>query len=138
MVRPKSTIDWKKVDEMLIKGCRGGSIADYFGIHTDTLYLRCQEDHKICFTTYSQQKRSIGDDNIHKAQYELGVNDKNATMLIWLGKQRCGQREKEDDKAQMNPELFKHFTDFMAYIKSMQDQSARKMDDSNNNAEAKS
>lgn len=31
--------------------------------------------------------------SLRKAQFELAVKDKNATMLIWLGKIHLGQRE---------------------------------------------
>jgi hypothetical protein len=31
--------------------------------------------------------------SVLRKQYEVGVNDGNVTMLIWMGKQHCGQRD---------------------------------------------
>jgi len=91
----RKKIDWNIVDEMLEAGCFATHIADRMGISTDTLYRRCEEEKGVLYTAYSQQKKANGESNIHQSQYNLAVKDKNATMLIWLGKQRCGQKEAE-------------------------------------------
>jgi hypothetical protein len=40
--------------------------------------------------------------SILRKQYEVGITDKNVTMLIWMGKQHLGQADKKvveiDDK----------------------------------------
>jgi hypothetical protein len=98
--RPKAKIDWKKVDEMLEAGCFATHIADRLGIDPITLYRACERDKNVGFAAYSQEKKSNGESSIHQAQYNLAVKDKNATMLIWLGKIRCGQTETLSKDAQ--------------------------------------
>jgi hypothetical protein len=96
MGRPKAKIDWIKAGEMLAAGCDGVQLAAYFAIHPDVLYRRCEEDLKIGFTEFLRTKRSKGDAQLLTTQFELALKEKDRTMLVWLGKQRLGQREKQD------------------------------------------
>jgi len=52
MARPKKNIDWKEVDKYLVAGATGTEVAAVLGIHPETLYGRCKEDHKIGFSDY--------------------------------------------------------------------------------------
>lgn len=96
MARPKTDIDWKRVDELLVAQCDGVGIASILGIHPNTLYLNCEQDHKMSFSAYSQQKRGEGKELLRAKQYELALNG-DKTMLVWLGKQYLNQREKVDN-----------------------------------------
>ena len=96
MARPKAIIDWDKAGEMIAAGCDGVQVAAYFGIHPDTLYMACEKELKMGFSAYLQTKRASGDAALLKAQFDLALKDKNPTMMVWLGKQRLGQREKQD------------------------------------------
>lgn len=136
MGRPRAKIDWDKVDQWLIAGATGTQIAASLGTHPDTLYLNCERDHKMTFSAYSHEKRSIGDRLIHAAQFELAVKNKNATMLIWLGKQRCGQKERDDD-IQVTPETLAAFSSFMDMLNKAQSDALNKAD-TNNNTESTS
>ena len=89
-------IDWNIVDELLEAGCEGTHVAAYFGIHPDTLYNRCKEEHGTDFSAYKAEKRSKGDIKLLKVQFEAAVKDKDKAMMIWLGKQRLGQKEKQE------------------------------------------
>lgn len=95
--RPRAVIDWAKVDEYLEAGCTGTGIADILGIHPNTLYLACQDEHKCDFSAYSQQKRQSGDDILRKTQFDLAKAG-DGRMLIWLGKQRLDQKDKHEQK----------------------------------------
>ena len=117
--RPKAQIDWNKVDQWLIAGANGTQIAASLGVYPDTLYLACEREFKTTFTAYSQEKRSIGDKLIHQAQFEVAVKNKNTTMLIWLGKQRCGQKD-TDEQRQLNPKDLEKFDELMKQIKTAQ------------------
>lgn len=90
-------INWEIVDEFLEAGCTGTEISAMLGICNDTLYLRCQKEHGMGFSVYSQQKRSKGDAGLRKAQYDEAMGGDRG-MLIWLGKQRLGQRDNPDDE----------------------------------------
>lgn len=95
MGRPAVDVDWKKVDDMLAAGCIGTEIASSLGFSADTLYRHCEQDFKMTFTAYMQQKRAKGDALIRIAQFDEAVRGRDRGMLIWLGKQRLGQTDKE-------------------------------------------
>ena len=96
MARPKVNIDWKAVNSLLEADCEGTEIAAYIGIDATTLYRRCKEDNKISFALYLQQKKAKGNSLLKVKQFEAAIKDKDRTMLIWLGKQRLGQKEKSE------------------------------------------
>ena len=95
MARPKTEIDWTKVDFYLRAHCDGVGIAGILGIHPDTLYLACQAEFKMGFSEYSQQKKSEGKEILRGKQFQLAVEG-DKTMLVWLGKQYLGQKDKRD------------------------------------------
>ncbi len=96
--RPKANIDWDIVDELLEADCEGTEIAAYIGIHPDTLYLRCQNEKKMGFSEYLRLKKAKGNSLIKVKQFEMAVKDKDKAMLIWLGKQRLGQKDKVENE----------------------------------------
>jgi hypothetical protein len=101
--RPNAVIpiNWKKVDEMLKVGCPGVEIAAYLGMSPDNLYRRCEKEHQLEFSAYAAQKRALGANIVRKVQYDVAVNDRENTMLIWVGKQLCDQREPESRTAEI-------------------------------------
>ena len=113
--RPVIEIDWKKVDDFLKFGASGVTIAERLGIHPDTLYNRGVEDGKwgegtdfSDFSAYKAHKREVMADNILMRQLEVAMGKKangedkvwlvrpDTSMLIWLGKNYCGQSDKQD------------------------------------------
>ena len=92
--RPKADINWDMVDEYLIAGCSGREIAGLIGLNPATIYDRCEKDHGIPFSDYSQQRYSKGESLIRQKQFLKALKgDGDNTMLIWLGKTRLGQKE---------------------------------------------
>lgn len=100
---PYKPIDWDKVDQLIIQGCNGVQVAAQIGVSTDTLYDRCTLEKNTNFSAYFQSKRAVGDSYIHQAQYHKALKEKNTTMLIWLGKQRCGQKERDEETDKAPP-----------------------------------
>ena len=96
MPRPKAIIDWKRVDYLLQAQCDGVGIAGILGVSPDTLYRACQEENKIGFAEYSQQKKSEGRELLRAKQFEKAINEGDKTMLVWLGKQYLGQKDRND------------------------------------------
>lgn len=126
MSRPEKIIDWELVDTLLIAGCLGTEIAANFDMHPNTFYDRVVQKYNMSFTQYSQEKRSVGDYLIRKAQFDKAL-EKDNTMMIWLGKQRLGQKENHEisiDSATLN-----EFTSSMGWFKKMQDLSKDKEED---------
>lgn len=69
-------------------GCTGDEIAAVMGCSRDTIDRRFAELIKK-----GHEKRNA---SLRRTQYDVAVNKKNATMLIWLGKQFLGQSDKID------------------------------------------
>lgn len=93
--RTKKHVDWEFADKMLEAGCTGKEIAAYFDMHHETFYDRVMVEKGVVFTEYQAQKRCKGDLSLRSVQYNVAVKDKDKSMLIWLGKQRLGQKEPE-------------------------------------------
>lgn len=96
MSRPYSVIDWERVDELLIKGCGGKEISGFLGIDDKTLYTRCVTERNMTFTEYRQMKKSKGDSLLRERQYDKAVLEGDTRMLIFLGKNRLKQTERQD------------------------------------------
>lgn len=89
---PPIPIDWDVVDNLLESGCSGAEAAAHFGVCPDTLYIRCNKDKNMTFSAYRAQKLAKGDSLLRSKQFSEAIKG-DRTMLIWLGKQRLGQRE---------------------------------------------
>jgi len=96
MGRKKLHIDWNIVDNLLKAQCDGATIARMIGMHPDTLYTRCEKKFKLNFTAYAQQKKMEGRELLRATQYDMAVIQKDKTMLVWLGKQYLGQKDRQD------------------------------------------
>lgn len=107
-------IDWDKVDQYFICGCTITQCAAGIGCSVDTLERRCRSEKNAEIAQYHQQKREKGNLAIHHAQFEKAIKEKNPTMLIWLGKQRLGQKEILDEK--ITKEIEKKFDQQMSKI----------------------
>lgn len=112
MPKKAMKLDWVKIDSLLTSGCLGTEVASYFGIHPDTVYKNCQRDKGISFTEYAQSKRATGDAMLRVAQFDEAVRKRDRAMLIWLGKNRLSQSDKEtvEHKGNVPVEIVK-FTD---------------------------
>lgn len=112
MSRPEKPIDWKLVDQLLMADCKGTEIAPHFDMHVNTFYDKVAEHYKMSFTEYSCLKRRQGDALLRAKQYEKALAKDN-TMMIWLGKNRLGQKENNiiDQAPQNLVELSKKLED---------------------------
>ena len=109
MARPEKPIDWKLVDRLLMSDCKGTEIAPHFDMHVNTFYLKVQEEHNVGFSEYSLIKKEHGDSLLRDKQYQKALKGEGDNVqLIWLGKQRLGQKEHfEDPIAPVNDRLLK-------------------------------
>lgn len=106
---PHREIDWSKVDQMIIEGCNGVQVAAGIGICSDTLYTACIREKGVNFSAYFQEKRSLGNNYLHRTQFHKAVKDKNVQMLIHLGKHRLDQKDREDEiEKPSRDEVVKH------------------------------
>jgi hypothetical protein len=95
MARPKSNIDWAKVDKMLQAHCDGVGIAGLLGIHEDTLYMACEEKYNMGFSAYKQLKQSEGKELLRQTMFSNAMKGDKA-LQIWLSKQYLGMTERVD------------------------------------------
>jgi len=93
--RPVKPIDWKLVDSLLMSGCTGVEIASHFDMHPITFYQRVEQQYGTSFTNYSSEKKQKGESLLRHKQFEIAMKG-DKTMLVWLGKNRLGQRETEE------------------------------------------
>jgi hypothetical protein len=102
--KPVYPIDWETVKRFATAGCSGVEIAAAIGISAEALYDRCKKEHGMYYSAYQMQYKQKGDALIREKQYELAL-EKDRVMLIWLGKQRLGQKETPTDHHEMPAEL---------------------------------
>ena len=97
MARPKKEIDEKQVATLAKIGCTYAEIAAVVECDASTLTRR--------FAQVIKSGHEARNASVRRAQYDVGVNKKNPTMLIWLGKQHLGQRERQSiDLNTLTPE----------------------------------
>lgn len=133
MSRPEIPINWDKVDELLMAGCYGTEVAAFIGMHEETFYDRVVKKYGIGFTEYAAKKKATGEALLRYQQYgkAMGLTHKgDNTLLIFLGKQRLGQRENPNDKVAPE-EVMKAFNDLMKQIDKAQEErkASKELDD---------
>jgi DNA-directed RNA polymerase specialized sigma24 family protein len=75
--------------------CKATEVAAFFGVSEDTIDRRLKEAHHIGFADFYKQHRKEGLVSLRRAQFQKAL-DGNPTMLIWMGKQMLGQRDKTE------------------------------------------
>lgn len=89
MVMPLKPIDRNQVHKLAAMFCTDEEIADFFDCAESTLKRRFREELK--------RGRSVGKMSLKRKQYDQAMGG-NTAMLIWLGKQYLGQRDKVDQE----------------------------------------
>jgi hypothetical protein len=104
---PRKIIDWEKVDRLIEAGCSGHEIAPAIGISSDTLYERCVLEKGMTYSDYSSKLRAKGDGLLKAKQFQLAMSG-NPAMLVWLGKNRLGQKDKvQSDDQDTQPQTIR-------------------------------
>lgn len=86
--RPKSKIDPEAVERLAAVGCSGEEIATTLGCSRETLYARFSDSLE---KGHTHQRVSL-----RQKQYQLALEG-DRTMLVWLGKQYLGQKDKREE-----------------------------------------
>ena len=87
MGRPRKTVDPKRIIELASKGHTLEEIAALEDISHDTLRRR--------FAYACEKGRKLAEGQIRRKQFERAMAGSD-TMLIWLGKQMLGQRDRHE------------------------------------------
>lgn len=87
MSRRKAPINRDDVEKLAALFCTTDEIAAFFGVHKRTIERR--------FASVLKNGRDKGKISLKRKQYELATGG-NVTMLIWLGKQHLGQKDRHE------------------------------------------
>ncbi len=90
--RPKIEIDLKQLEALAGLQCTDEEIAAVLGVSTDTIGRRKQEEDSSFAEVYKRGKEK-GKASLRRYQFEAAKKG-NVTMMIWLGKQLLGQKDK--------------------------------------------
>src|ERR1700676_2414974 len=97
----RKPINWQEVELAMMAGCNQERIAGSQNVHVDTLRDNFFLEYGVDYSTFSNQMHRKGETLIEVEQFKKALNNStkgNTQMLIWLGKQRLGQKDREDDK----------------------------------------
>lgn len=100
----KQTRPYKEIDKETFEGlcriqCTELEICDVLGVTDKTLAGWCRRTYGMRFSEVFKQKRVPGLVSLRRWQFDAAEAG-NITMLVWLGKQCLGQRDKpEENKA---------------------------------------
>lgn len=95
MARPQKKIDPKQVEQLAAINCSHAEMAAVLGCSADTLERR--------FAAVIKEGRGKGNVSLKRKQWQAAM-DGNITMMIWLGKQNLGQRDRQEVEMNPNPE----------------------------------
>lgn len=86
--------DWEKVELYLKAGAKPWNIAKSLCLSNADFKKALEERYKKGWEEIVESYDSVGTMLIEATQFQKALAG-NVTMLIWLGKVRCGQREPE-------------------------------------------
>ena len=95
--RPKIEIDIEQVADYCEAWCTEEEICGFLRVDIKTLTARLKDAGYEGFSQFYKKHSSSGRMSVRRAQLQAAVEDRNATMLIWLGKQKLGQRDQEKE-----------------------------------------
>ena len=93
--RPRVEIDIDQLRNMVRIQCTAEECAGVFECSVDTLDRRLKEEGYGGFADFYKKHSDEGKASLRRAQWKA-AQDGNPTMLVWLGKQMLGQRDKQD------------------------------------------
>lgn len=95
MGRPRKEVNWEEFDKLCAIQCTEEEIAAWFDMSRELLNQRCKEEYDMTFLALFRQKRQKGFSSLRRNQFKRATGGSD-TMLIWLGKQYLGQKDKHE------------------------------------------
>lgn len=87
--RPPVEIDYDRAEKLSQILCTQSEIAEVLGVSLSTL------EHDQEFLRIHKKGQEVGRASLRRMQYKA-AEEGNSTMLVWLGKQYLGQRDKSE------------------------------------------
>ena len=107
MARPRKEVDYSTLDNLCAMQCTGEECASFLNMDYETLNRILKRDKHGGFKEYFALKGGKGKISLRRAQFQLATEDRNPTMLIWLGKQYLGQCDTgQVDNSTVEPDGF--------------------------------
>ena len=97
-MKPMTDKEFEQLVNMIRIQCTAQEICGVFGMSEDTLGRRIAERKIKGVKNFADLYKKHGDEgkaSLRRAQWKA-AQDGNPTMLVWLGKQMLGQRDKQD------------------------------------------
>lgn len=105
--RPRIDVDMDQLTELVRIQCTAEECAQVLGITAPTLDARLKESGYANFLDFYKKHSAEGKSSLRRAQFKA-AKEGNATMLVWLGKQWLGQRDKIEATGTFTVNLGKH------------------------------
>ena len=99
--RPRKEVDFATIDKLCSLHCTADEIVAYMNLQDsnishDTIARRIKEEYKMTFAEYIDQKhKATAKPSLRRMQWKAAEAG-NTSMLIWLGKQYLGQKDKQE------------------------------------------
>ena len=111
--RPRIEIDMALLEELAKIQCTEVECAAVLRVSIDTIERAVKEAGFSSFPEFIKAHSADGKTSLRRAQMKLAL-DGNATMLIWMGKQHLGQRDKSD--VDNNHGVTDQFAELLAHV----------------------
>ena len=102
MGRKKKPIDWDIAKRLCECHCTRQEIAAKLGVAVTTMKERCFNENGITFEQFYNEGVKTGNASIRAVQYSKALKGDN-TMLLWLGKNRLGQSDRQEVEVKVKP-----------------------------------
>ena len=96
--RPEKEMDWKLLDSVLQYGASLIDCAELLEMSEDSIQRKIKEKSGVTFSEYREAKKSKIRMKLRQKQFEMAMNG-NVALLIWLGKNELGQKDKLEHDA---------------------------------------
>jgi len=114
MARPRIEIDWEQFKKLCFMQATLEEIAGWYDCSVDTIERAVKREKKMGFADYYKKESAGGKVSLRRKQHEIALSG-NTTMLIWLGKQYLGQKDKTelsgDQESPLNVEVNVQFVE---------------------------
>lgn len=100
--------DWNQVDKLCAIHATGNEIAAWFDVDYKTLERACKREKGVKLGEWIEQKMLIGNISLRRNQWKAQESG-NTAMLIFLGKNYLGQKDKSDEEIDAMKDMPKSF-----------------------------
>lgn len=93
--RPPAEIDLEQLEKLGQLQCTQPELAAFFGVTLRTI------EKRLALPEYREaydKGKGNGLTSLRRAQFRAAVEDKNPTMLVWMGKQLLDQKDKSHNE----------------------------------------